>query len=380
MMPDGSQRDLFDVPDDLVYLNTANMSPLLRSVRDAGERAVARRAAPWRITADDWFSDVERLRELYARVLGADADGVALVPATSYGLAVAAKNLTAQPGERVIVLDDEYPSNYYTWQRFCERTGATLDVVAREPGQSWAGAVLERIDEGTRVIAVPNVHWTNGSRLDLVAVAGAARRIGAAFVVDASQSLGAMPLDVLALEPDFVVAVGYKWLLGPLGLGCLYVSPRHRDGEPLEENWINRAGSEDFAALVDYTDDYRPGARRFDVGQRTSFGLVPMAIAAAEQLLEWTVDGIAARLAVVTGEIAERAASLGFTVAPPEQRGPHMLGIDVPRELAPALGRSLEERNVVVSVRGKAIRIAPHLHTTPDDVERFVDALAAAAD
>ena len=142
MIAIGSQRELFDVPDDLVYLNTANMSPLLRSVREAGERALARRAAPWRITADDWFADVERLRELYARVLGADADGVALVPATSYGLAVAAKNLTASRGEQVLVLDDEYPSNYYTWRRFCERTGATLTVVAREPGQAWTDAVL----------------------------------------------------------------------------------------------------------------------------------------------------------------------------------------------------------------------------------------------
>src|SRR5213078_1622437 len=119
----------------------------------------------------------------------------------------------------------------------------------REPGQSWTEAILGGIGERTRVVAVPNVHWTNGLVIELQAVAGAARRVGAAINIDASQSLGAMPLDMSAIQPDFVVSVGYKWLLGPFGLGCLYVAERHRGGKPLEENWINREGSEDFSAL-----------------------------------------------------------------------------------------------------------------------------------
>ena len=211
MIAIGSQRGLFDLPEDVVYMNTANMAPLLRAVRAAGEEALARRATPWRITPDDWFTDVERLRDGFARVLGADSDGVALIPATSYGLAVAARNLDAKPGEQVVVLEDEYPSNHYTWMRFCERTGASLVVV--EPG-----AIVEHIGDRTRVVAVPNVHWTNGSLVDLVAVADAARKAGAALVLDLSQSLGAMPLDLDAIRPDFLVAVGYKWMLGTLGL------------------------------------------------------------------------------------------------------------------------------------------------------------------
>jgi selenocysteine lyase/cysteine desulfurase len=375
-----SQRGLFSLPDEVVYLNTANMSLLLHSVREAGERALARRAAPWQISAGDWFSDVELLRGRFAELAGVDLEGVALVPATSYGLAVAARNLAAAAGDRVLVLADEYPSNYYTWRRFCERTLAELVVVERERGQSWTEAVLSRVDEQTRVVAVPNVHWTNGSKLDLVAVGHAARDAGAALVIDASQSLGAMPLDVSAIRPDFVVTVGYKWLLGPLGLGFLYVGEQHRDGEPLEENWINRAGSEDFTALVDYDDAYRPGARRFDVGQRTNFGLVPMAIAALQQLLEWTVGGVAASLRGVTDEIAARAGRLGFDVAPEDQRGPHMLGIDVPRGRAQALASDLADRGIVASIRGSSLRVAPHLHTTPSDIDRLLDALGQLAD
>ena len=256
----GSQRHLFEVPEDVAYFNTANMSPLLRAVREAGESGVARRAAPWLVAAADWFADVERLRRGYAGILCTGAEGVALIPATSYGLAVAARNVSATPGDQIVVLADEYPSNYYTWRRFCLRTGAELVVAQRERGATWTDAVLARLSERTRVLSVPNVHWTDGSLLDLEAVVPAARGAGAVVAIDASQSLGAMPLDVSRLRPDFVVSVGYKWLLGPFGLGCLYVDERFRDGEPLEENWINRAGSDDFAGLVDHTPS--PPARR----------------------------------------------------------------------------------------------------------------------
>lgn len=374
----GSQRRLFDVPEEVAYFNTANMSPLLVAVREAGASALARRSAPWRVAAADWFDDVERLRAAYARILCGETDGVALIPATSYGLAIAARNITATPDDQVVVLAEEYPSSYYTWHRFCLRTGAELVVAERERGASWTDAVLDRISERTRVLAVPNVHWTDGSVVDLEAVVPAARQAGAAVAIDVSQSLGAMPLDVSRLRPDFVVAVGYKWLLGPFGLGCLYVDERYRDGEPLEENWINRAGSDDFAALVDYTEEYRPGSRRFDVGERTNFGLVPMAIAAAEQLLEWTVIELAASLRGVTDQIAQCATSLGLMTPARDQRAPHMLGVDLPREVAWALAQKLRDSAVIASVRGSSLRIAPHLHITQGDVDRLLNVMRTA--
>jgi selenocysteine lyase/cysteine desulfurase len=374
----GSQRRLFEVPEEVAYFNTANMSPVLVAVREAGISGLARRGAPWGVVAADWFDEVERLRAAYARILYGDTDDVALIPATSYGLAIAARNVTATPNDQVVVLAQEYPSNYYTWRRFCLRTGAELVVAERERGASWTDAVLARISERTRILAVPNVHWTDGSLVDLEAVVPVARRAGAVVVIDASQSLGVMPLNVSRLRPDFVVAVGYKWLLGPFGLGCLYVDERYRDGEPLEENWINRAGSDDFAALVDYTDDYRPGSRRFDVGERTNFGLVPMAVAAAEQLLDWTTIEVAASLRGVTDQIAQCAGSLGLLTSDRDQRGPHMLGIELPREVARAIAQKLGDSGVVASVRGSSLRIAPHLHINQDDVDRLLRVIATA--
>jgi len=376
--PLSDQRGRFEVDDGVAYFNTANMSPLLRSVRAAGEEALARRAKPWTISAADWFSAVEELRSRFARLIGGTADDVALVPATSYGLSVVARNLTAGRGDRVLVLDQEFPSNYYTWQRFARRTGAELLVVEREPGQSWTEAIVDTVDERVAIASVPNVHWTNGALVDLQRVARALREAGSAFIIDASQSLGALQLDVAALRPDALVTVGYKWLLGPSSLGYLYLDPALHDGEPLEENWILRVGSEDFSQLVDYHDEYLPGARRFDVGQRTNFLLTPMALAAIQQLLDWTVPKIAATLQARTDEIATRAEELGLAAPPSDARAAHMVGLELPPQSVREAAAALAEAKVVASMRGSSLRISPHLHNNQADVDRLLDALASA--
>ncbi|MBA2449557.1 MAG: aminotransferase class V-fold PLP-dependent enzyme, partial [Chloroflexi bacterium] len=179
--------------------------------------------------------------------------------------------------------------------------------VERGEAQSWTDELIDRLDERVKIVSVPAVHWTNGALIELDRVGHGARAVGATFVVDATQSLGAMPLDIATLRPDYLVAAGYKWLLGPFSVAYLYVDPAHRSGKPIEENWIPRAGSEDFARLVDYRDDYLPGARRFDVGQRTNFTLLPMAIAAIGQLLVWDVARIAATLRELTARIEREA-------------------------------------------------------------------------
>ena len=222
---------------------------------------------------------------------------------------------------------------------------------------------------------MPNVHWTDGALVDLGRVAGARHALGGRLVIDGSQSIGAMPLDVGRLRPDFVVTVGYKWLLGPLGVSYLYVADEHRDGEPLEQNWIARAGSEDFARLVDYRDEYQPGARRFDVGQRTDFELVPMAIAALEQLQAWRVPRVAAVLSQITATIAEHATTLGLHPLPGDQRGPHLLGVRLPDADPGRGGPALAAANCFAAVRGEVLRIAPHLHVNDADVVRLTDAL-----
>jgi selenocysteine lyase/cysteine desulfurase len=372
------QRAAFDVPADVAYFNTANLAPQLHAVRAAGEAALEQRARPWTISAADWFEDVERLRALFPQIIGADAEGVALVPATSYGLAVAARNLPLHAGQRVLVLEEEYPSGIYTWRAAGRRSGAEILTVTREPGQTWTDAVLAALDERVAIVSVPNVHWTDGSLVDLPQIAVRSREVGAALVIDGSQSVGAMPLDVKELQPDFLVSVGYKWLLGPFGVAYLYVAEKHRQGEPLEENWIARKGSEDFARLVDYRDEYQPGARRFDVGGRTKFELVPMAIAALAQIVEWQVPRIARALAARTSEIARRVAELGLDPMPAEDRGPHFLGVRLPEHARARAIPSLAGVGCFAAMRGESLRISPHLHVSDEDVDRLVDGLALA--
>jgi selenocysteine lyase/cysteine desulfurase len=372
-----TQRELFDIPDDVAYFNCASLAPQLRAAGEAAAAALARRARPWLIRGDDWFSGAEERRALFARLAGVDPEGVALVPATSYGLAVAAANLSARPGQRVLVLADDYPSNWYTWQRFAGRTGATVVAVERQDGQGWGEAVLQALDERTVVVAVLAVHWTDGGSVDLAAVGARARQAGAALVVDASQALGAMPLDLAAVRPDYLVTVGYKWLLGPFALGYLYVAEERRDGVPLEENWISRLGSEDFAALVDYQDRYQPGARRFDVGQRTHFETTPMAVAALRQLLDWEVPRIAATLGRLTDRIQRRVEAIGLPLTSSD-RVPHMLGIGLPDQARRAVAGALADAGVFAGVRGPSLRVSPHLWTTDQDVERLVGALTTA--
>lgn len=369
------ERARFEIADDVSYLNTASICPQLRSVRAAAQEALERSGRPWTIAAEDWFSEVERLRELFGRVLGADAEGIAIVPSTSYGFAVAAANLEAGPGDRVLVLDEEYPSGVYTWQAFTARTGAELVTVRREPGQSWREAVESALDERVRVVSLPNVHWTNGSLVDLEPLAERARALGAALALDLSQSAGALPVDLRRLRPDFAVTVGYKWLLGPFSAGCLYVDERYREGRAIEHNWVVREGAERFAGLVDYTDRLQPGARRFDVGQRSNFVLNPMAIAALEQILAWSVEGIAAALAELTAAIERGASERGLTTVAAPERGPHMIGIELPSGDSDGVAAALAERGVHVGPRSSWLRISPHLHATGADVERLFTAL-----
>ena len=329
------------------------------------------------IDGEQWFEAPEERRSLFARLLGVHPDGVALVPAASYGMAVAARNLTARSCQQVLVLADDFPSGVNTWRAFARKHGVEVLTVRRESEQNWTDAVPGALDDRVAIASVPSAHWTDGALIDLVRVGERARACGARLVVDATQSLGAVELDLAAARPDYLVAAGYKWLLGPYGLSYLYVAEEHRDGEPLEENWISRAGSEDFAGLADYRDDYLPGGRRFDVGERASFELTPMANAALRQLLDWKVANIEAALSGITGEIEDAARELGIAISSDGARGPHMIGLLLPPERCASAPDALGRAGVHVALRGRALRISPHLHVTGDDIRRLTGALRA---
>ena len=369
-------RNLFAITDDVTYLNCASLGPRLHAVNAAGHAAVDAMAAPWHVRTPDWFENARRLRALFASLIGAPAECAALVPSVSYGIAVAARNVPVASGDNIVVIDQEYPSNFYSWQRLaCER-GAQIRTAAARGEDSLTDAIVSAIDRRTAVVAVSNCHWTNGTLIDLPRVAASARRHDAALVVDASQTLGAYPLDIAEVRPDFLVSVGYKWLLGPYGLGYLYVAERwHANGTPLEESWLNRRGADNFATLADYTDEYQPGAQRFNQGESAQFYLLPMALAALTQIAQWTPARVQQQLSEWTRELSARAPALGLTCAEPSQRVGHMVGLTARGPLPPGLFNALAARNVYVGARGANIRVSPHLHSTAADLDRLVATL-----
>jgi selenocysteine lyase/cysteine desulfurase len=371
----GSQRDLFEIPEDIVYLNCAYMSPQLRRAREVGERAVSRKSRPWELTNDDFFEEVEEVRALFARLVGGDANGVAVIPSVSYGISVAAANVPVREGQKILILEDQFPSNVYAWRVLAEQTGARLVTVPRPEDLDWSSALRGEIDADTAVVAIPNCHWTDGSFVDLASVGESVREAGAALVVDAIQSLGGHPFDVSEVRPDFLVAASYKWLLGPYGIGFMYVGEEYREGSPIEHNWVNRRGSQNFSGLVAYEDAFQPGARRYDVGERSNFALLPMAAVALQQLIDWEVDNVSETIGALTDLIEEKAGEFGVAAIPKGRRVRHLIGLKLGTEAPDDLARRLTDHNVFVSVRGESVRVAPNLYNTEEDVDRFFDVL-----
>lgn len=373
------QRHLFDIPDDVTYLNCAYMSPLMKPALEAGTAGLARKAHPWELTPDKFFTGSDEFRATAGRLLNCPADCIAIVPSASYGIATAARNLPVKKGQSVLVLEEQFPSNYYPWQRRVEEDGAALKVVAWPEDNDWTAAVLDSLTADVAIAALPHVHWTSGGRLDLVRIGAACRKLGAALVLDLTQSLGALPFSIGDLQngvqPDFAVAASYKWLLGPYSIGLLYVAPKRQEGMPLEENWIQRANARDFSSLILYTEDYDAGARRFDMGERSNFALLPAAVRAMKQLLEWKVEQISETVGALNRQIAAAAAELGFSSPPEDLRAPHYLCLRRKTGISRELPEMLAREKVFVSVRGSSIRVTPHVYNSAADGERLIACL-----
>ncbi len=371
--------DLFEIPAGITYLNCSNISPQLKSVTAAGLEAVRIKATPWTLTGTNWFSSAEELRTLAGKVLGTGADSVALIPAVSYGMAIAAANVPVRAGSAIVLLAEDFPSNVFTWREAARRNKAEVVTVDRDPEAGWTEAILRAITDRTAVVVTPLCHWVDGTVVDLVRVGQRAREVGAALVIDASQALGATPIDIGSIQPDFLVSVGYKWQLGPYGLGYLYASSKwQQKGIPIEQSWMPRRGSSDFTRLTDYSDAFQPGARRFDMGEFTQFIAAPMCAAGLRQILDWGIPSIERSISQLTDDIANRALAAGYLVAPAEQRAKHMLGIRFRGGLPAKLPAALAKANVYVSIRGESVRVSPYLYNTSADIDRLFAAIASA--
>jgi selenocysteine lyase/cysteine desulfurase len=372
-----SQRRLFDLPEGIGYFNCAFNSPQLHASLERLLEGARSKSRPWERTPADFFNDAETIRVLAAQVFGGTRDGYAVVPSATYGISTAARAVEPQlqAGDRILVIAEEFPSNVLPWQRVARETGAVVATVPRPDDGHWTRAIVDRMEKRIKVVAISPCHWTDGAFIDLREIGAACRTIGAMLVVDATQALGAMPLSLAEIQPDFLVAAGYKWLLCPYGFALLHVAESWRSARPLEESWLARQHAEDFTALVHYSDTYMDGARRFDMGEKCIATLLPGAIAALEQIGDWGVENIAATLESINARIEVCLEQLGFELPQPGQRCPHMFGAQLSPAHTGKLVADLRERDIYISQRGNALRFSPHVHVSDHDIQRLIAAL-----
>ena len=375
MLP--SQRDAFDMPRDISYLNAAAWTPLPRASQEAGHIGVARKGQPWKIAPDFATGIHDRTRRAAASLINADPADVAIISSVSYGVATAAKSLKVPRGSRVLVLAEDHSSPVLEWMVRAPEQGFTVETVSRPADGDWTAALLAAIARPGAPVglaSIASVHWSDGGAIDLVPVAAALRAQGAALLIDATHGAGVMHLDVKTLDPDFMIFPTYKWVLGPYGRAFVYIAKRHQDGIPLEQTGFGRRGVS--AEHTPYMRDtaYVTGARRFDMGERDHFITMEMAAIGMEMVAQWGAEAITERLRMLTNRLAEGLGNSGALVPDVHVRAPHILSLGFPKGMPNRLLERLEAQGAYAAPRLGRLRISPHVYNDEQDVDRFIEA------
>lgn len=370
------------LPRKVAYLNCAYMAPQLKRVENAGIKGMKQKRHPYKVGPDAFFHDTETLRRLFAEIISVnEPERIVIIPSVSYGMANVANNISLKKGEKIIVAGEQFPSNVYPWMRLCQKYEGELKIVAppevlTQRAALWNEQLLASIDSSTRVVALGHVHWADGSLFDLAAIRKKTHEVGALMIIDGTQSVGALPFSVKELAPDALVCAGYKWLMGPYSIGLAYYGPAFDTGVPIEENWINRFESENFGGLVNYKENYQPGALRYEVGEHSNFILLPMLIAAVKQIRYWGVENIQQYCEELIAPYLQEIVSAGYHIEDEQYRGAHLFGIrPTEGQDMDLIRKKFHQHKVHVSVRGSAIRIAPNVYNDQRDMERLLRAL-----
>jgi selenocysteine lyase/cysteine desulfurase len=375
-----SQRALFEMPRHICYLSAASFSPLPLRTLEAGRAAVGRKGTPWTLEASFAHQQHERARAAAARLIHADAADIALIPSVSYGVATAAKLLKIARGTRVIVLENDHSSPVLEWHARAEAQGFAVETVRRPDNGDWTSAVLAVIERSdappVSLASISSVHWSDGGLIDVEKVGTALRQRSAIFLIDATQSVGVLAMDVRHLDPDFVIFPTYKWLLGPYGRAFLYVAKRHQNGIPLEQTAGGRRDVRAENAVYFRDISYVPDARRFDMGERDHFISLEMASIGMEMMAEWGAESVAERLRMLTDRIAEGVSTFGVSVLAPHLRAPHILSLGFSDGIPKGLIEGLASDGIYVATRLGRMRISPHVYNDEEDADHFVGALA----
>lgn len=362
---------------DVTYLNNASTGPLPTRTIAAVREWAERRSQPWRIADADIFATTAKARELIARLIGAHASEIALMPNTTHGINVAARALPLKAGDVVVSFDREFPANVYPWMALAD-IGVSfemLPLVDGLPDEPTLERAIERDD--VRAIAVSWTQFSSGYTVDLARLGELCRARGKYFVVDAIQGVGARRLDLGAIHVDMLACGAQKWLLSPWGGGFLYVRRELvTQLEPKNVGWMAVRGSDDYTRLTNYDFTLRNDARRFEVVTLPYQDIAGMN-ASLELFHELGPDAIVAHIRTLTDHVVDWAQTRDdvrlLTPADPAKRA----GIValVPPDARGASAR-LKAAGVVHSLREGAIRLAPHGYNTVDEIDHALGLLA----
>ncbi len=376
------QKQLFDIPDDICYLNTASLSPSFKAVEAAGIEAVLQKSRPYLIPSSDFFEPVIELKKRFAQIIDSDEyERIASIPSVSYGIATVTKNIKLSPGDTVVLMQEQFPSNYYSWKKLTDKYQAHLKIVQAPQtktnrGKLWNEAILEAIDNSTAVVAMGHIHWSSGVLFDLKAIRAKTRQHNALLIIDGSQSVGALPFSVKDIQPDALICAGYKWLFGPYGCGYAYYGSYFDNGEPLEENWTNRLDSHILLDLTQYQSEYKPLANRYVVGESGSFIHVNMQLEALKQILLWTPQAVQDYCKKISAQAVINLRTLGCYIEDDAFRSHHLFGLNLPENVdAKTFKKALYQQNIFASFRGDYVRLSSHYFNTEKDFEKFVECL-----
>jgi len=367
--------------DGRAWLNTAHQGPLPRTAVAESARAAALKAAPHRL-ADDDFTDVpERLRALLAELVGGAPEQIVLGNSTSHGLHLVADGLTWQDGDEVLVLDGDYPATILPWRRLADR-GVRVRALRQEHGALSGAELAAAIGPRTRVLAVTWVDSFTGRALDLDELGAVCRRAGVLLVVNASQALGARPIDVAATPVDAVACCGYKWLCGPYGTGFCWLHPALLDQlRPRQAYWLAMHAGRGLDQMRDTTIRDNLGVHAFDVFCPASFGTTLPWIASLRLLLAAGVENIAAWDQQLVGRLLDGVDPGRYRLVSPAAGATRstLVVLSLTDGSAASRHRELAGVGLDVACREGNLRLSPHLFNTPADIDRALAALHSTA-
>ena len=372
-----------DFPDftPTTYLNCAYQGVFPNATVARIQESCELKRHPERLTENDYFDLPERVRAIFARLIGAQPEEVALTTSATQGIGIVATGFDFQPGDEVVVASTNFPSNFFTWLHL-RRRGVRVIVLEPREGYLRLDDVRAVLNSRTRILALDWVSYTTGVRIDLGAFGDLAHGHGARFVVDATQGVGALELKVRHLPVDVLAVAGYKWLLGPYGVGFAYVSAETQDRLDLQVvNWLSAEGSDDFDSLPEKEVILPRAARIFDAGETANFLNLHATEASLEYVEQAGVASVTCHCHRLIDRLIEGLRQRGLVLssaADPERRSTILGFQGESLEATQMLHKRLERESVSVSLRQGIIRVSPYLYNTEADVGRLLAALGRA--